>query len=338
MRVLIVRLGELGDIVYAMPAAQDVRVAHAQATIDWVTMPRFAPLVRKVDGVNDVIEAHPHRARQMLWNGKVRSDFAALRKRLASVAYDAVLDLQGIRPSALIARLARLAPGGHRYGLGNQTEGAPWDRSVRWLVDRPIQVESRLHALDRSRRIAAGALGHSIQTPPRFGLHAVRPPGAPRMRVAPTIAFLHGTGHDERLWPQANWVALGKRFLQEGWRIALPQAGEIDQMRAELIAAALQFELDPRVEVWPTMPLDAVVDRLGAVQGAIGIDGGLSHVAVALNLPHVQIFNAQPSWRTGPQPEHGRRWQRSLESRPTLEAVWSAWQTVRAEAARAALP
>lgn len=336
MKVLLIRLGGLGDVVHAMPALQDIRLAHSAVTIDWVALPRFAPLVRKVDGVAEVIEAPPHEARQMLWSGRVRSDFAALRKRLARDAYDAVLDLQGVQQSALIARLARLAPGGHRYGLGNPTEGSPWDRSARWLVDRPIQVESRVHALDRSRRLASGALRHSIQSAPRFGLHAGR--RASGLRMAPTIAFLHGSSHDDRLWPQANWVALGKRFLHEGWRIALPQGGELDQMRAELIAAALQFERDPRVEVWPTLALAAVVDRLGAVQGAIGVDGGLSHIAVALNLPHVQIFNSQASWRTGPQPEHGHRWQRSLEGRPTLEAVWNAWHTVRAEAARAALP
>lgn len=336
MRVLIVKLSSLGDVVHAMPTVQDIRAAHPSAFIDWLVEPAFAPLVRKVDGVAEVIEAPLRRSRQAWWSARARSDFAAMRQRLRRERYAAVLDLQGLTKSALIARLARLAPGGHRYGLGNATEGSSWERPARWLVDRPIRIEPHVHALDRSRRLAAGALGHSIQAAPHFGLYATRRTNSPR--ATPTIAFVHGTSRDEKLWPQANWVTLGKRFLHEGWRIALPQGSESEQMRAELIAAALQFERDPRVEVWPTLSLDAVVDRLAAVQGVIGVDSGLSHIAVALNLPHVQIYNFPTAWRTGPLPSHGHRWQRSLEGRPTAQAVWTAWHVVRAEAARSALP
>jgi heptosyltransferase-1 len=60
----------------------------------------------------------------------------------------------------------------------------------------------------------------------------------------------------------------------------------------------------------------------------IGVDSGLSHIAVALNLPHVQIYNHPTSWRTGPQAEHGHDHQVSLEGRPCPEVddVWNAWQ------------
>ena len=79
------------------------------------------------------------------------------------------------------------------------------------------------------------------------------------------------------------------------------------------------------------MSLDALTDRLGATQGVIGVDSGLSHIAVALDLPHVQIYNFPTSWRTGPQPAHGHRHQVSVEAQPTpsLDAVAAAWAGVR---------
>jgi heptosyltransferase-1 len=114
--------------------------------------------------------------------------------------------------------------------------------------------------------------------------------------------------------------------VAEGWRIALPHAGPVELARAQRIAAAL----GRAAEVWPAMDLDALTDRLGAAQGVIGVDSGLSHIAVALDLPHVQLYNWPTSWRTGPQPAHGHRHQVSVEAQPTpsIDAVWSAWTQV----------
>lgn len=325
MRVLVVKLSSLGDVVHALPAVQDLRRARPEVQIDWLVEPAFAPLVRRAEGVAEAIVAPLRRWRGTWWTAATRHEFAALRRRLAATRYDAVVDLQGLTKSALLARLARLAPGGHRWGLGNRTEGAGWEPAARWLVDRPVRIEPHVHALDRSRRLVAAAFGAPIDTPPQYGL---------RVRAlaqgAPTVAFVHGTSREDKLWPQSHWVALGRHLLDAGWRIALPQGNEAEQMRAELIAASLQFERMPRVEVWPTLALDAVIDRLAGLQGVIGVDSGLSHIAVALGLPHVQIYNFPTAWRTGPQPAHGNRRQVSVEGRPTPtpDAVEAAWRAV----------
>jgi heptosyltransferase-1 len=326
LRILIVALSPLGDVVQAMPAAQDIRRAWPEARIDWVVEPSAAPLVRRVEGLAETITLPVERWRLAWWTGAVREEIRLARQRLAGPGYDAVIDLQGSARSAFVARLAGLAPGGHRSGPANRSEGAPFNRIAPWLVDRRIDVPARVHAVDRARALAAGALGHEVEGPPRYGLGFARPSTG---KATPTVAFLHGTSHDERLWPHSHWVTLGKRVLQQGWRIAMPQGNEAEQTRAELIAAALQFERAPQVEVWPSMKIGAVVDRIAGVQGAIGVDSSLSRLAAALDLPHVQIHNAPTAWRTGPQPAHGQPHQLSVEGArgaPSPDAVWSAWQ------------
>jgi heptosyltransferase-1 len=79
--------------------------------------------------------------------------------------------------------------------------------------------------------------------------------------------------------------------------------------------------------VWPRLALDALTDALGGCAGVIGVDSGLSHIAVALDLPHVQLYNFDTAWRTGPVE---RRRQRSVYAQPApaVEAVWSAWLDV----------
>ena len=323
MKVLIVKLSSLGDVVHAMPAVQDIRAAHPDAVIDWVVEPAFAPLVRRVAGVHRVIECSLRRWRRGWWMPSVRAEWRAFRAALQQEQYDAIIDLQGLTKSALVARLAR----GTRFGLGNQTEGSSYEAPAGWLVDHAIRVEPHIHAMDRSRALVAAVLGKPPEGPAKYGLN-------PKQRVfrtaTPTVAFVHGTSRDDKLWPTDHWVQLGKRVIDAGWRIALPQGNEMEQTRAEMIAAGLQFEKAFFVDVWPSLGLDAVLDRLALTQGVIGVDSGLSHIAVALDMPHVQLYNHPTAWRTGPQPSHGHRHQVALEGKPipTVQATWLAWSNV----------
>jgi heptosyltransferase-1 len=319
VRVLIVKLSSLGDVVHAMPVVHDILQARPGATVDWVVEPGFAPLVRRVRGIGEVVECAQRRWRKAWWTAAVRAEWRAFRTRLKAGAHDAVIDLQGLTKSALVARMAR----GRSYGLANRTDGSSFEWPARWLVDQPIAVEPHVHAVDRSRRLAAAALGYTLQGPPRYGLQA-RPAEAPA--ETSTVVFVHGTSRDDKLWPVADWIELGRRCIAAGWAVALPQSGEAEAGRARSIAQAL----GPRATVWPAMGLDAVVDHLGAAQAVVGVDSGLSHMAVALDLPHVQLYNFPTSWRTGPQAAHGHRHQVSLEGAPVpgIEAVWTAWQAV----------
>ncbi len=333
MRVLIVKLSSLGDVVHAMPVVHDIQAAHPDAVIDWIVEPGFAPLLRRVYGMHDVIECALRRWTKAWWTKAVRLEWRAFRARLTRDHYDAVIDLQGLTKSALIARLAD----GVRYGLANRTEGASHEPPARWLVDHAIHIEPHIHALDRSRELAARALGYTPQGSPQFGLRV-----EPRARPAgwrPTLVFVHGSSRADKLWPEASWIALGQRAIAAGWRIAIPHVGQAERLRAERLQAALLVEANAETEahasanaeVWPEMALDALVDRLGASDGVIGVDSGLSHIATALYLPHVQIYNFPTAWRTGPQPAHGHRHQVSVsvsaqgEPTPSVDAVWRAW-------------
>ena len=323
MRVLIVKLSSLGDVVHAMPVVHDIREAHPGALIDWVVEPGFAALVRRVDGVHAAIECALRRWRKRWWSADVRTEWRAFRAALTTQRYDAVIDLQGLTKSTLIARIAN----GTSYGLANRTDGASHEWPARWLVDHAIRVEPHIHALDRSRVVAARALGYSPHGAPQFGLHS-------RLASLPqrTVVFVHGTSRDDKLWPEPSWIRIGRRAIDAGWRIALPHAGDAELARARRLADAL----GPACEVWPAMDLDALTDKLGATHGVIGVDSGLSHIAVALDLPHVQLYNFPTSWRTGPQAAHGHLHQVSIEAQPTpdVDTVWNAWLQVQARGAK----
>jgi heptosyltransferase-1 len=321
VNVLIVKLSSLGDVVHAMPAVQDLRTALPAARIDWVVERGFAPLAQRCEGVRRIIACELRRWRKAPLASETRREWRAFRGELHRETYDAVIDLQGLTKSALVARMARLAPGGRRYAIANRTEGSSYEAPTRWVADVALAMEPRIHAVDRSRAVCAQALGYAVEGRPRYGLGRAQPSDAR------CVAFIHGTSRDDKCWPEPHWLELGRRLIESGCTLAFPHGSDAERERSERMAQVL----GPRAEVWPRSSLDALTDRLAGCAGAIGVDSGLSHIAVALDLPHVQIYNFDTAWRTGPA---GSARQRSVfaQPAPSVDAVWQAWQDVTAAA------
>ena len=341
MKILIVKLSSLGDVVHAMPGVQDLRQAWPQAQVDWVVERGFAPLVRRCEGVNRVIECELRRWRQSPLSKPTRQAWRAFRTELQREHYDAVIDLQGLSKSALISWLARLAPQGKRFGLANQTEGSSFEAPARWVADVAVALPPHIHAVARSRALCARALGYELRGPPSFGLRSPvgQTPFGKRTGAAlprGTVALVHGTSRADKQWPHAHWRAVGRQLNDSGYAVVLPHGSDAEQDAAREIARGLA-----NATVWPRLGLDALTDALAACAGVIGVDSGLSHIAVALDLPHVQIYNFDTAWRTGPSDAgpgsvpttaSGAR-QRSVFARPTpsVDAVWQVWLAVSSE-------
>ena len=105
--MLIVKLSSLGDVVHSMPVVHDIRAACPQVSIDWVVEPGFAPLLRRMQGLADVIECPLRQWSRAWWTRTTRTQLRAFRMRRRSRLYYAILDLQGLTKSAIVTRLAR---------------------------------------------------------------------------------------------------------------------------------------------------------------------------------------------------------------------------------------
>jgi heptosyltransferase-1 len=180
--------------------------------------------------------------------------------------------------------------------------------------------------------LCAQALGYAVPQAMHYGLAVGSGrAGAPGNE----IALLHGTSRADKLWPDAHWLELGRRLLHRGASLALVHGTPDEERRSHLLAQQWAREGGSRVRVWPRMALDGVIDQLARCRGAIGVDTGLSHLAVALDLPHVQIYRHPTAWRTGPL--HSTR-QLSVEdvNIPSVDQVWDAWCSASGENSRAA--
>lgn len=343
MRVLIVKLSSLGDVVHTLPVVHDMHHALPGVRVDWVIEKSFAsllsPLLEQSPGLERVIPCELRRWRKSPLSAATRAEWRAFKAALTLQPYDAVIDLQGLSKSALMACLARLAPGGKRYAMAHPTDGSSYEAPTRWLADEAIAMPRRVHAVQRGRLLCAQALGYvpaEAVSVAGLGSQTVQASvsSVTAVPAAPTVLLVHGTSRRDKEWPFAHWVKLGAQLRHAGFSVALVHGSAAEQATSEALALAITAStptLNSPVTVWPHLPLDQLSRAMAACQGVVGVDSGLSHIAVALNLPHVQLYNYDTAWRTGPpaQGEPGARaWQRSVYAPPTpsVETVWQAWQ------------
>lgn len=314
MKVLIVKLSSLGDVVHSLPAAMDIHHALPHAQIDWVVESGFAPLVERCKAVHRVIPCHLRRWRRSPWAKQTRAEWRTFLHALQTERYDAIIDLQGLTKSAWVSWLARLSDTGQRFAMANRTDGSGYEAPTRWVADVAIRMVPHIHAVARGRELCATALQYDLPNALGYGL------GQFASACRDQVVLVHGTSRADKEWPMRHWIELGQRLNLAGWHVVLPHGNADEQARAQAIALAL-----PNATVWPRYTIDELTSHMASCRGVIGVDSGLSHIAVALDLPHVQIYNFDTAWRTGPV---GVAHQCSVVdvNLPSVDAVWQAWE------------
>ncbi len=292
MNILIVRVSSLGDVVHNMPMLADLRRHVPDAQIDWVVEESYASLVRLNDSVRQVIPFALRRWRKSLGNAATRAEMRAFRSALRATPYDLVFDTQGLIKTGLVMRMARLAPGGRRIGLANATEGSGYEALSRIFHTSSVPVASRTHAVQRARDVAAAALGYTADGPADFNLRApgLQPAWLP---AQPYAVFFHGTARAAKQWPEASWIALGRRITARGLALLLPWGSAAERAAAERIAAGV-----PGAQVLPALPLMEAVTLAQHAALAVGVDTGLTHIAAAFERPTVELYCDSPRWKT----------------------------------------
>jgi heptosyltransferase I len=333
LKVLIVKLSSLGDVLHTLPVVHDILTALPNAQIDWVVEAAFSGVVRRCQGVNKVVSCELRKWRKTPFSYETRQAWRDFKTELQSEKYDAVVDLQGLTKSAAVAWLAKLSSTGKRFAMANQTEGSSYEAPTRWVADVAIRLEPHIHAVQRARDLCAKALGYQIsdiqQKTLSFGILAgVLIDNNAINNIAKTVIFTHGSSREDKLWPIESWIELGRRLHAQGLGVAIAHGSDEEEQRSKSMAQQI-----PNAQVLPRLGLDTLLDVLGNSAGVVGVDSGLSHMAVALDLPHVQIYNFDTAWRTGPVVLNRSARQVSIyaQATPAVDAVWQAWLAVNSQ-------
>lgn len=282
MKVLLVKMSSLGDIVHTLPAVDDA-VRHG-VRFDWVVEENYRAVPALAAGVDRVVEVAFRRWRTAPF--AYRAELRAFRQRLRKRRYDLVLDAQGLLKSAAVACWTHA---GQRVGFDAASSR---ERAATLAYDRRIAVSPNWHAIDRTRRLFADALGY------------VRPEGDAVFdlscrgrnlgaRADRAVVLAHGTTWSTKHWPEVFWTTLAQLVTAHGFVPVLPWTNG-ERGRAERIANAA-----PGARIWPRTDLDGVIRLLADASGVVGVDSGLAHLGGALGRPTVMLFGPSDPSRTG---------------------------------------
>src|SRR5439155_9607709 len=152
MRILIVKLGSIGDIVHTLPSLAAVRRALPDAEISWVVEQRTSEILRDNPVLDRLIEVDTKALRRGLMSGEtLRAPRRQLRLLRAS-AFDLALDFQGLIKSAMIARLS----GARRiYGFAREALREPPSRI---LLHETVPIAPGLNVIRKNLALVKGAL------------------------------------------------------------------------------------------------------------------------------------------------------------------------------------
>jgi lipopolysaccharide heptosyltransferase I len=292
-RILIVRLGALGDIVHAVPVAAALRRAFPDARIDWLVsgkhraMLDLVPVVDRRLVISDRTDAR-----------EGRSLLAAIRA-LRRTNYDVALDLQGLIKSAAIARLS----GATRVvGFSKRYLREPLARV--FYTDAHDPGGEGMHAPSETRHIVhinlglLGVLG--IRTPAvEFPIRAT--PGDATRQVAERTGGRYAVLNPGAAWPNKRWppdrlaeVAIALRARHQLPSIVLWGPGEKDLADAVVAQASGAAMAAP-----PTTIADLAV-IVGDATVMVSGDTGPAHIGAALGTPIVGIYGPTRPERNGP--------------------------------------
>jgi heptosyltransferase I len=259
-RILVVRLGAMGDIVHTLPAAASLKLGHPGSRLTWVVESRWRPLLEGNPYIDRIVE---------LRRGSLPGLMETARE-LRSERYDLAVDFQGLVKSALTASCARPE---RIFGYyHSQTR----ERAAALFYSHKTVVRST-HMVDRHLELALAAGGASGA--PVFPI----PPGRAEGNLPPGDFVLASplAGWAAKQWPVAHYRALAERLRRElGIPLILdgpPGSGfDYHSTVAGLISATR---------------------RAAAV---VGVDSGPLHLAAALGKPGVAIFGPTDPARNGP--------------------------------------
>jgi heptosyltransferase I len=271
MRILVIKTSSLGDVLQTLPAVSDARRAKPDLTIDWLVEEAFAPAPAWHPGVADVIPIALRRWRKQIHARQI----LALIRRLREQCYDLVIDAQGLLRSAALTSIAR----GPSAGLDSRSarEGL-----ASLIYGRRISVPRDMHAVERLRRLFAGALGYALPiSAPDYGLKPADRPAKPR------LLLLHGATWATKRWPEIYWSDVVRRAIRAGIEPVLRWHDAAERASAERIAAGTYGTV-----ILPAPDLEALRRVITGTSMVVANDSGPAHLAAALGVPTITFYGA----------------------------------------------
>jgi len=295
VRILIVKLGSIGDIVHALPAVAEIRRLIPDAEISWVVEKRSAEILRGNRTLDRLIEVETKGLRT---NGTTETVLRNLRGQVGELRknkFDVAIDLQGLIKSALVAKLSGAKK---RWGFAGRALREPASRI--FLTDS-VKIPQQTHIIRKNLLLIETALdlaesNEPLEFPIDVSSGDVDEAESIVERVGPRFAILNPAGGwVTKLWDARKFGHLADRLWNE---LRLPSVIVSGPNEDHLSQAAVASAGTGKIlSTKPSLKGFFELAKHSAVY--VGGDTGPTHLAIAAGAPIVGIFGPTEWWRNG---------------------------------------
>ena len=284
-RILVVRLGALGDLVHALPAVAAMRAAWPGATLDWPVDARYAALLELV----------PVLDRTVVVGGRAGRPLLPVIRNLRRAHYDLAIDFQGLLKSAALSRAAgaRATAGFIARQLREPAASLFYTRRIRG-DDSGHVVRKNLSMVE-----ALGAAGRGAAAPLKVTASLV--PGQARelLRLDPAGRFAvinPGAGWPNKQWPADRFGQIAAHLRDRHGMPSIVTWGPRDQPLALEVTAASGGS----AALAPSTTIADLIELSRAASLFVAGDTGPMQLAAAVGTPVVGVFGPTNPVRNGP--------------------------------------
>ena len=299
-RILVIRLGALGDVVRTRFAFAAVRELYPRAHIDWLVEDHAAPGLDGIADLDGIVTIPRHRLR-LASPGAALRGIALLIRQLRASRYELSIDFHCILKSALLARASGIPL---RVGFA-----APLARegSARLLTHKARITPEHLSRFDRNAGLVRflGGTPSSAVPPLRLSLLA-----RPELAELPRQLLLMHPGTSSttlyKRWSPEKYAAVARELWDRVGIHSLvtwgPVEGELEA--AETVVAGADGAAQLAGE---TGSVGELLVLMQATCLFIGSDSGPLHLASLAALPLVAIFGPTDPVENAPFPGSRQR-------------------------------
>jgi ADP-heptose:LPS heptosyltransferase len=293
-RILVVRLGAVGDVVRTRVAFAGIRALYPTARIEWLVEDRARRGLDGIVGLDDVVtvprsKLSPVRAAPLL---------RQLVRELRSRRYDLAVDFHGILKSALLVRASGTSV---RVGYGR---GLAREWSHRFYTHRAVVEQTHLTRFARNDLLVRYLGGHTPESPPPLDLSAEveREIDGAALPVSPVV--IHPGTSEATLykrWPADRYAAVARAIREtHAWPVVVTWGGVPGEREAaEAVVAAAE---GAAVLAPPTPTVALLLALLRRARLFIGADSGPMHLAALAGRPLVVLYGPTDPLENAPFP------------------------------------
>ncbi len=284
-RILIIQLGDIGDVVWGIPAYCSVKLAYPKAELFLLTRDPFG----------DLLLDDPHITRVFQVKKNFRASLSLL-EQLRKLRLDLVIDLRADDRGAYTSFFS-----GAKMRAALFYPGLSWrNRFFTHLIDpEPVQ-ERVLGAAEQSLKIIRGLGIKESTSVPRLVVAAASEQKVRQIIAAEKISADRGwiTINPFSRWSYKEWgIEKWRQLMSSIWcKYGLPSIIVGSREERERAAELLQNTPSPVYNLAGKTSLREIGALLKTSHLHIGVDSAAPHIAAAVDTPTVTIYGPS-DWR-----------------------------------------